>query len=249
MPAGALDETTLRGLDRALSCVNLSVADLGWDKRPISDEFRLSCVNEALDSPLSLADRAVHAESEFAADPVASVRAAADWLDATLPPAGAPAAPVPDVRFRGAPREAAQVLGLLVRGYQDASRLREEAMGALGAQERKLLAESGPRLYTDESEDDWDMAPVLAAARKVDISRLLGAELVLARTAQDARAATASLDTSSWTSRTWRFGSMTVGLGGKGRDVHSETVVLDAGRRRPLHRRGRRCGPAWQRHL
>src|SRR5206468_3798227 len=122
-------------------------------------------------------------------------------------------------RFPGAPPQAARVLGLLVRGYEDASRLREEAMGGLSAQERRLLAGSGARLYTDESEDDWDMAPVLAAARKVDISKLLSAELVLATTAQAARAAAASLDTSAWTTRTWRFGSMTGGLGGQGRAV------------------------------
>jgi len=227
----ALDATTLRGLERALSCVNLSTADLGWDKRPISDAFRLSCVNGALDHPLSLAERALRAEREFTADPVASARAAADWLDVTLPPEASPT-PVPDGRFPGAPRAAARVLGILVRGYDEASRLREEAMRDLSAEERRLLAASGARLYTDESEDDWDMTPILAAAGKVDLSKLASAEIVLARTAQAARAAAASLDTSAistWTSRTWRLGSTTVGFGGKGRDVHSETVVLDAG--------------------
>lgn len=231
VPGDSLDAATLQGLERALSCVNLSIADLGWDKRPISDEFRLSCVNKALDRPLSLADSALRAEREFAADPAASVLAAAAWLDVSLP-SPVPPTSVPDGRFRSAPRDAAPVLGLLVRGYEEASRLREEAMGALSVQERRRLVESGARLYTDESEDDWDMTPVLAAAKKVDISKLLAAELVLARTAMAARAAAASIDASAistWRSRTWRFGSLTVGLGGKERDVHSETVVLDAG--------------------
>jgi len=228
-PGGALDAPTMRALEKALSSVNLSVADIGWDKRPISDAYRLACVNEALDRPLSLADRALRAEREFAADPVASVRAAADWLDVTLASAAPPTSPASDKRFPGAPRDAAQVLERLVRGYEDASRLREDAMSALGAEERRLLAASGARLYTDESDEDWDMAPVLDAAKKVDMAKLLAAEMVLARTAQDARAAAASLDASSWKSRTWRWGSMTVGLGGRQRDVHSETVVLDAG--------------------
>src|SRR5437867_11155400 len=78
----AFDQVTLDRLERALSCVNLSIADLGWDKRPISDDFRLTCVNETLDHPLLLADRALRAESEFAGDPVASANAAGAWLDA-----------------------------------------------------------------------------------------------------------------------------------------------------------------------
>src|SRR5262249_12578475 len=153
--------------------------------------------------------RAVRAEREFAADPEASARAAAGWLDVTLP-SGPPPAPASNAtRFPGAPRDAARVLGILVRGYEEASRLREGAMAALARDERGRLVASGARLYTDESEDDWDMGPVLAAAKKIDIAKLLGAELVLARTARDARAAAASLDTRAWTSRTWRFGAMT----------------------------------------
>src|SRR5436309_11718084 len=88
--ASAFDDVTLARLERALSCVNLSISDLGWDKRPISDDFRLTCVNEMLDHPLLLADRAVRAEREFADDPVASAEAAGRWLDVVpLTPASA----------------------------------------------------------------------------------------------------------------------------------------------------------------
>jgi hypothetical protein len=227
-PGSALDATTVQALERALSCVNLSIADLDWDKRPIDDAFRLSCVNESLDHPLSLADRALRAEREFTDDPAASARAAAAWLDVTLP-SSATSPSVSGKRFPGAPAGAARLLALLVDGYERASRLRAEAMGALSADEARRLTESGARLYTDESEDDWDMIPVLNAAKKADIAKLVEAELVLAETARAARAASASLDSSAWTSRTWRFGTLTVGLGGKARDVHSERVVLDAG--------------------
>src|SRR5437867_6120405 len=106
----AFDQVTLDRLERALSCVNLSTADLGWDKRPISDDFRLTCVNEMLDHPLLLADRAVRAEREFADDPVASVAAVGRWLDAPPPQFRTASedralrmATVKPERFRGAP--------------------------------------------------------------------------------------------------------------------------------------------------
>lgn len=230
-PPIGFDEPTQQALARALSYVNLSVDDLAWDKRPIADDFRLSCVNETLDHPTALADRAVRAEAEFAGDPVASARAAGGWLD--TPPAGAAgpatwtAEPRDDARFPGAPRDAARLLGLLVRAREAASGLRDEALRGLTVAERKTFAESGARLYTDESDDPWDMAPVLEAAKKVDIAKLVAAEIVLAEAAAAARTAARDLDTSRWSRRTWKVDGITVGLGGRGDDVHSETVVLD----------------------
>ena len=73
-------------LGDALACVNLSIDDLGWDKRPVNDPFRLTCVNETLDNPLALPARAERAEREFAADPAVSALAAAAWLDVNAAP-------------------------------------------------------------------------------------------------------------------------------------------------------------------
>ena len=280
----ALDAQTLAALETALSRVNLSIADMSWDKRPIDDDFRLSCVNEALDRPLSLADFAVRAESEFAGDPVASVEAAARWLDLDAEEGGTPgvdsvvqplatrpvnaaerqvsnpsATPTMDpaanavtspglksaktsdadpqrkkasrqlFEFPGAPPEARKVLGIMLDAWRTAQAWREDAMRNLGPDERKLIAESGARLYTDESEDDWDMAPVLDAAKKVDISALWRAELTLARAAKQAREALAGADPSKWKTQSWRVEGITVGLGGPGPDRHTETIVLDGG--------------------
>ena len=66
--ADGFDERTLRELEAALACVNLSLDDLSWDKRPVDDPFRLAVVNEALDRPLSLAEMADRAEREFGDD-------------------------------------------------------------------------------------------------------------------------------------------------------------------------------------
>ena len=45
-------------LDRGLEVLNCSRADMGFQKRPIEDPFRLSVVNRALDDPLSVGDEA-----------------------------------------------------------------------------------------------------------------------------------------------------------------------------------------------
>jgi hypothetical protein len=80
-----LDAAALKRLGQALDCVNLSVEDLGWDKRPIKDDWRLNCVNDTLDHPLKLADYAQDAEKEFADSPEKSAVAAAKWLDLAKP--------------------------------------------------------------------------------------------------------------------------------------------------------------------
>ncbi len=77
-------------------------------------------------------------------------------------------------------------------------------MKALSPAEARLIAESGARLYTDESEEDWDMAPVLDAAAKIDVGALQRAAIVLARAAKEAREALATADPSRWKSRSWR---------------------------------------------
>ncbi len=129
----ALDEATTRRLAEALSSVNLSLDDLGWDKRPIDDPFRLSCVNETLDRPLTLADRALRAEREFADDPIASAKAAAAWLD--LPPPSIQeqaAATLPE--WEGVPAEALEALRRLLSAWRTAETLREAALAPLSAE-------------------------------------------------------------------------------------------------------------------
>src|SRR5262245_6995805 len=48
----------LRRIDLALDLANCDRKDLGFQKRPIDDPFRLQVVNRALDDPLSLGDDA-----------------------------------------------------------------------------------------------------------------------------------------------------------------------------------------------
>ncbi len=226
--SGTFDELTLRKLEEALACVNLSPADLGWDKRPISDAWRLRCVDETLDHPLMLSGRAERAEREFAGDPAASARAAFPWLDCAPPAAEAPAAET-SVELPGAPPEAAALLAVLIRARRDAEALRTRAFVALNDAEWELLRQRGEKIYTDESEEDWDMTPILAAAGKIELRFLLAAGVVLADAAARVLADAARLDPAAWKSQSWNVEGVTVALGGPGPDAHSAQVVLDGG--------------------
>src|SRR5947207_615238 len=48
----------LERIDRGLQVLNLDRRDLGFQKRPIDDPFRLDVVNRILDDPLSIGDEA-----------------------------------------------------------------------------------------------------------------------------------------------------------------------------------------------
>jgi len=222
------DERTLAELKTALACVNLSLDDLGWDKRPIDDPFRLAVVNEALDRPLELASQAERAERDFGGDPLTAAAAALEWLaDATHGrrvqnlPGGSPAAPsARERRFRrAAPRELAQLVA--------ATRLaRESVRAASHGASGELLRRDAPRLYLDESEDPWDTAALLEAAQTHLVANTVAAFRDLAAIAEAARGWTPP---SARTTRQWSLGDLTVALGGPGDDVHSADIVLDVG--------------------
>lgn len=223
----ALDEPTMRRLGEALADVNLSIDDLGWDKRPLNDDFRLSCVNETLDHPLALADRALRAEREFAGDPAASGRAAAAWLDIPAPsPVAAPESALdrPD-KF---PDDFFAVVHSLYRSWQAAEALREAAFAPLSDEEREVVKKHGPRLYVDDSEED-NAAGLLAAAKKIDIAKLLQAEIVLADASALARTWMSNLAGKPFESTRFEQDGVAIEVGGPGADAHTATIVIDTG--------------------
>lgn len=223
----ALGEPTTRRLAEALSYVNLSLDDLGWDKRPIDDDFRLSCVNETLDRPLALADRALRAEREFAADPVGSAIAAAAWLD--LPaPAVKERAETQAPEWEGAPAEAVEAMRVLLSSWRTAEALREAAVAPLTPDERDLVERLGPALYVDDSAEDRS-ADVLAAGKKLNLVRLLEAELLLAETAARVRGALATFAGAAWPTTRIQHEGIWLAIGGPGPDAQTATIVLDVG--------------------
>ena len=57
--AGFWTKDELARIDRGLEMLNLDRKDLGFQKRPIDDPFRLDVVNQALDEPLSVGPQAM----------------------------------------------------------------------------------------------------------------------------------------------------------------------------------------------
>jgi len=223
----ALDESTTRRLAEALSYVNLSLDDLGWDKRPIDDPFRLSCVNETLDRPLALADRALRAEREFADDPVASAKAAAAWLDLPTPSIQEQAAAtLPE--WEGVPAEALEALRRLLSAWRNAETLREAALAPLSAEERDLVERFGGTLYVDDSAEEGS-GPLLAAGNKMALARLFEAELVLAETAALVRRDLVALAGKPWPTSRVEHEGVWIAVGGPGPDTHTASIVLDSG--------------------
>ena len=226
--AEGFDERTLRELSAALACVNLSLDDLGWDKRPLDDPFRLAVVDETLDRPLALAERAERAERDFGAGPTEAAAAAAEWLQAAgsgprledLP--GSEAVPA-DPRERQFRRAAPDELVRLVDGLRRARAL----VAAAGLRcDGELLRRDAPRFYLDESEESWDGKPALATIERFVVADAVAAFRVLAELAEESRG---QEPPEARRTRTWTLGDLTVSLGGEGDDVHSADVVLDVG--------------------
>ena len=225
--AEGLSDLAKRKLAKALGCVNLSLEDLGWDKRPVSDPFRLACVNETLDAPLMLPVRAERAEREFGSDPVSAAIASGAWLDVQVN-ASSPAVIVEPAVPRSA-QAARGVVAILVDARLRARAQREASLAGLSADERALVENAGPALYTDESEEERDLSAALAALRKVDIAALVRAEIILAEAAQRARDMLSGVDASGWRSVTFTVGDQRISVGGSGADTHEADIVVDAG--------------------
>lgn len=225
-----LDDGVMRRLKQALDCVNLSVEDLGWDKRPLDDAFRLKCVNDTLDHPLHLADSARDAERDFAADPAASALAAARLLDLQKP-----ADLRRDAHERvpaGMPVEAQVAFLELAALLDDSSTAVEGALAPLSEEERRLVREKGSRLYVGEDEEDQgDPMPLLGACQKVELQAFVDVFGKLAETAAEMRKAGAVLAGAKWEARTWEVATgVTVGIGGPGPDRFEDcAVVVDPG--------------------
>ncbi|MCE9583109.1 MAG: hypothetical protein K8T20_11515, partial [Planctomycetes bacterium] len=233
-----LDEAVMRQLAKALDSVNLSVDDLGWNKRPIDDDFRLKCVNDTLDRPMNLAAWAAKAEKEFNDDPLAAARAGTAWLDVDPSKIVVQREEKFGIELPVEPAAAKQLFFAALRNWRRAERERRAAMEALDDADEAMLRKDGVRLYADESEEDWNMTTTLATAKKIDIAGLFKAEIALAEAANELRSACAKIDGKDWKTGTWTLPAstaypelkgLTLALGGPGPDRHTADIVIDAG--------------------
>ena len=228
-PEPLIDAWTRAKLAEALACVNLSVDDLGWNKRPIDDDFRLKCVNDTLDRPLELADYAERAEREFGADPETAVSAGAAWLDVASPRLTVDNMGSPWTYRDGVSEHVNAALSALVGARAWAEQSRIAALGELTKEERKLVAERGSRLYLDESEEEWDMTAVLAAAKKIQVAKLFEAAAGLAARVRQLREMAANIRPRARDAGKWTVEDVSFSVGGPGPDHHKADIVIDWG--------------------
>jgi hypothetical protein len=221
--ADGLSDLERERLAAALACVNLSIDDLGWDKRPIDDPFRLAVVNRALDEPLSLAEMADEARKEATLDPSAPdlVRMAGSLRHWLVAPGVVDGAAAGNVRLdlpRSTPsRELAYDLA------QADAHVRE----ALPADVRETLRATAARAYLDESEEAWDMAPMREAASRVDVQALAEGLVSLASAASNVIQSSAS---AHWLGGQGHASGLVVTVSGPGDDHHENLdVVVDTG--------------------
>lgn len=231
-----LDAAVEKRLKQALDCVNLSVEDLGWDKRPLSDEWRLNCVNDTLDHPMKLADWAQRAEKEFADDPQAAARNGAAWMDIDAAKMTVMREGKFGMQLDVEPPAARDLILTVLSGWRFAESQRRAAMEKLDDADEAALATDGVRLYADTSEQEWDSAAVLKTASKIDLAGLFRAELALADLAAQLRKA--AVDGKAWKTGSWKpegmgaypeLKGLSIGIGGPGPDRHTEDIVIDAG--------------------
>lgn len=231
-----LDAAVEKRLKQALDCVNLSLDDLGWDKRPLSDEWRLACVNETLDHPMKLADRAQQAERDFADDPQAAARNGAGWLDIDASKMTVMREGKFGMQLDVQPPAARELMLTVLSDWRFAESLRRAAMEKLDDADEESLAKDGVRLYADTSEEEWDSAAVLKTASKIDLAGLFRAELALADLAALVRKT--AVDGKEWKTGNWKpegmasypeLKGLSIGIGGPGPDRHTADIVIDAG--------------------
>jgi len=168
---GGLDEGERQRVAEALAHVNMSIEDLGWDKRPIDDPFRLGVVNVALDQPLALAAMAERARGDFTVNP------AKPDIEALVGGIGA---------WQGHPAswELSACSGsgwmrIELRGASPMSKLADDVAHVDAAVRSAIpdavtdrLRADAARAYLEDSEESWDMAPMRETAAKVDVGML-----------------------------------------------------------------------------
>src|SRR5262249_37887141 len=132
-PAGAQPAKTyefwtkdeLERIDRGLQILNLDRKDLGFQKRPIDDPFRLQVRDKILDAPLSIGDEAEHWDRVAKTGDVAALFAAANGIQVGTTRGGNP----PDLKIPGFTTgtrwqlsEVVQSIGMVAHQVEEARR-------------------------------------------------------------------------------------------------------------------------------
>jgi hypothetical protein len=172
-----------------LELMNLTVGDLGYEKKLRADSFRLEIVNQLMDNPLETPDYVL--ESGRSLKDVENVSGYFDFTCREITERGIK----PD-KFKSADIE-----GLVAEIYALTGAHLEEAFAELSAEERDSLIYTAPALWSDEADSLQDgyagslhkefrvkrdtsyglsLVDLLRLAQKVDVRELHGAGAALA---------------------------------------------------------------------
>ncbi|MCG3133052.1 MAG: hypothetical protein HMLKMBBP_00143 [Planctomycetes bacterium] len=242
-PAGFWTEDELRRIDEGLRLCNASRADLGFQKRPIDDPFRLDVVNRALDDPLSCGPAAESWDGlARGGDAAAILVRQGDTVRpgrtrAAYPPGAVPPCP-PELEAR-LPLGAVGVLPGVMMDVAFARGLVARGLEPLGG-DRAMVLVKALLSQVDKPVSTWASSmkdeDFLAAARRADLDPILHAgDVVLAAAAGLAKSLCDGAVPEGATRLRADFGP---GLGvvvlyGTGDDVHAgdedAAVVIDLG--------------------
>ncbi len=154
-------QSELRALGLALHAINMTRADLGYDKRPFNDRWRLPCVDAVLDDPLA-APRYVEtmrAALESPAPRPSDLAWPLHKLDETPPPG--PERLDFDRELMQVPAPLRTAIHPLLRAVAEADAELKAATARLSAAERQELLRGLPHLALEEDVPDarFDFVP------------------------------------------------------------------------------------------
>lgn len=233
LSSAQLTEEERQGVADALYIGNLRISDLGFERKPFSDPYRMSLVDFALDKPLDAADSlmALHSSTREMTPAMLLAKIIEDVYGEPLeaiqhdpPITGLEELPA-DLR--------APILGL-VNWINSTNNEIKRATETLTLDEKRLLIESLPVWAVEEPTVRFsfvrsrtaEQAEILRLLEKVDVARIRSAGARLAEAVERAIVQLKSAESELSGTVKVKVGGMPIVIAGKGRDVHTDTDAL-----------------------
>ncbi|MCH8274692.1 MAG: HEAT repeat domain-containing protein [Armatimonadetes bacterium] len=245
-PAQLTDEET-EAFVRALNLSNMTLGDLGFEKRIFDDPYRLPFVDKALADPLgALADLGAIQESARTS-PLSAAAAARTGWGVIMPagPGGAPAVRhmVDMSEFEALPEPLRKPVKAAVEAILAGNTIIKEALGRLSPDERRDLLETLPRLAADSENVEFSFVKRPALSREEALNLLQRVDMRRMRVASESVAreldlAVAGLKVAAAQVRGFtevvalKVRGIRVLVGGTGDDAYSEygaALIVDIG--------------------
>ena len=231
--AAQLTEAERQGIKDALYVGNLRVSDLGFERKPFADPYRMGIVDRALDDPLGSADSlmALHAGSRGAG--VAALLAQI-VEDVYGQPLEAIQHDPPITGLEQLPDDLRQPVLVLMNWINSANNEIRRATRRLTPKEKRLLIESLPVWAVEEPAVEFSFvngetvgqAEILELLAKVDLPRIRSAAARLAAAVEKTILRLKSVESDLPEMVRLHVGGMPVVIAGRGRDEHTDTDAI-----------------------